>query len=292
MSRTLLFSSLVALGLVSAVYAASPRSNLSAAKAETRAELRSEGRASVRPSAVRRVQASTASLNIASPSTMSAPTAAEVGDADTFGRNVIWDGLIQTGFISMSTDCTPVPGDPPPGPDDRCVTLNPAPAPTSFDLPDIGRMTLPGKSSHNILCHWLTPIITYSLFNGTGVPANGRMRLRPYLKIESVVLNDPSLLDPNTGLPYGGVLETGFAATYQNSHTMGPGERDTQSFGNSRVCIAGTISRQNLIGSYGFTDAQVDKFFKKPMTLRFGLRGTANLVEFASIGYGLRIMGD
>lgn len=287
MSRTLLFTSLALLGLASAVYAATPKANLSAAKAQTHAELRSEGRASAQPSASRHVQAG------ASATAMSAPvTAAEVGDADTFGRNVIWDGLIQTGFISMSTDCTPVAGDPAPGPDDHCVTLNPAPAVTTFDLPDIGRMTLPGKSSHNILCHWLTPIVTYSLFNGTGVPANGSMRLSPYLKIESEVLNDPSLIDPNTGLPYGGVLETGFATTYRNSHTMAPGETDTQSFGNSRVCIAGTISRQGLIQGYGFTDTQVDKFFKKPMTLRFGLRGSASLVNFASITYGLRIMGD
>ena len=288
MSRTLLFTSLALLGLATAAYAATPKANLSAAKAQMRTEVRSEGRASPHATTARRTQfASTTTAG----ATAAPVTAADVGDADTFGRNVIWDGLISTGNISLSSDCTPDPANPL-GPDDRCVTLNPAPAFTSFDLPDIGRMTLPGKSSKNILCHWLSPIVIYSLYNGTGAPANARITLSPYLKIQSDVLTDPSLIDPNTGLPYGGVLETGFAASYQSSKTLGPNERDTERFSESRVCIAGTISRRNLIEGYGLSDAQVTQFFKKPMTIRFGLRGSAQLVDFANIIYGLRIMGD
>ncbi len=61
-----------------------------------------------------------------------APTDAEVGDANSFGRDVKWLGLLQSGSVSFQSDCTPAPGDPPPGPDDRCVTLNAAPAATSF----------------------------------------------------------------------------------------------------------------------------------------------------------------
>lgn len=287
MIRTALFTSLIAIGLAGVAIAATPKANLSAAKAQMRTEVRSEGRSSTRSVAARHTQARTAS-----PSTMSGPTAATVGDADTFGRTVLWDGLINSGNISMSTDCTPAPGDPAPGPDDHCITLNAAPATTSFDIPDIGRMTLPGKSSRDILCHWLTPIVIYSLYNGTGVPATGRITLSPYLKIESTVLNDPTLIDPNTGLPYGGVLETGFAASYQSARTLQPNERDTQRFSESRVCIGGTISRQGLIQGYGFTNAQVDAFFKQPMTLRLGLRGSASLVDFANIIYAVRIMGD
>ena len=287
MIRTALFTSLAALGLAAAAIAATPKANLSAAKAQMRTDLRSEGRTSTRTVSARRNPA-----GIASAGSRAAPTAAAVGDADTFGRNVVWDGLISSGNISMSADCTPAPGDPAPGPDDHCITLNPAPALTTFDIPDIGRMTLSGKSSHDILCHWLTPVVIYSLYNGTGVPANGRITLVPYLKVESTVLNDPTLIDPNTGLPYGGVLESGFAASYSSSHTLAPNERDTQRFSESRVCIGGTISRQGLIQGYGLSNAQVDAFFKNPMTLRLGLRGSASLVDFANVIYGLRIMGD
>lgn len=289
MPRSMLFTCLLALGLASTLAAAAPKSVQSTIKKDLVADARSEGRAYPLSLAGKSARATTAST-MNSPA--GAPTAAQVGDADTFGHTVIWDGLISTGTINFAADCTPAPGDPAPGPDDRCVTLNPAPAVTTFDLPDIGRIWLPGKSSHNILCHWTSANGAYSLFNGTGVSANGRIRLTPYLRIESTVLNDPSLIDPNTGLPFAGVLETAPGTTYSDAKTMAPNARDTQRFSDSRVCIAGAISRQGLIDGYGLTNAQVDAFFKNPMTIKFGLRGSASLVDFASMIYGVRIMGD
>ena len=221
-----------------------------------------------------------------------APTADQVGDADTFGHAVIWDGLISTGTITLTSDCTPQPGDPVPGPDDRCVTLNAAPAVTSFDLPNIGRITLPGKSSHNILCHWTSANGVYSLFNGTGVSANARMRLSPYLIVESSVLSNPLLIDATTGLPFNGSLRTAPGTTFSDAQTLAANARVTERMSDSRVCIGGAISRQGLIQGYGLTNAQVDDFFKNPITLKFGLSGTAQLVDFASMIYGVRIMGD
>ena len=286
MPRTLLFTSLVALGLASTLAAAAPKSVTSTVKKQAADEVRSEGRSLVANAS------STSTRATVKTASGAAPTSAQVGDADTFGRAVIWDGLLSSGNISLAADCTPQPGDPPLGPNDRCVQLNAAPGSTSFDLPDIGQMWLPGKTSQNILCHWLTPIAIYSMYNGTGATANGRITLSPYLKIDSPVLNDPSLIDATTGLPFNGSLLTGFAASYSSQKTLAPGARDTERFSESRVCIAGTISRQGLIQGYGLTNAQVDAFFKNPLTLHFGLRGNASLVDFGNIIYGLRIMGD
>lgn len=221
------------------------------------------------------------------------PTDAEVGDAESFGRNVKWLGLLQAGFVSLQTDCTPIPGDPPPGPDDRCVTLNPAPATTSFDLPDIGRIKLPARASSSLLCHWLSPIASYTLQNTTGVfQPNAQIRLQPYIVIENPVLADPALIDPTTGLPFGGRLESSFAATYRDSMSMQPGERQSRQWSESRTCIAGFISKRNLVEGYGLTDAQARNFFRSEMTLRFGVRGSASLVTNASVIYGLRVTGD
>lgn len=285
--RTALHLALVAVLLgASATTAASTKAQ--AATKQVKAEARSEGRTPL----VTGSKLSPLPARTTAAGTMAKPTADQVGDADTFGRNVVWDGLINTGTITMAADCTPQPGDPAPGPDDRCITIAPGTALTPIDLPDIGRMTLPAKSSHNILCHWLSPIVIYSLYNSTGATATGRITLSPYLRVESEVLNDPSMIDPTTGLPFNGALESSFAASYSQQKTLAAGDRDTERFSESRVCIGGTISRQGLIQGYGLTDAQVDKFFKKPITLRFGLRGSASLVDFASIIYGLRIMGD
>lgn len=285
MSRTMLFTSLLALGLASMTAGAAPKSVTSDARKQAVADARGEGRAF--PLSTRRYSRA-ATVH----SSGTAPTAAEVGDADTFGHAVIWDGLLSTGTISLASDCTPAPGDPAPGPDDRCVTLNPAPAATTFDLPDIGRMTLPGKTSHNILCHWTSANGVYSLFNGMGVNANARITLHPYLVVESSVLSNPLLIDPTTGLPFNGSLTTVPGTTYSDAQTLAPNARSTQRMSDSRVCIGGAISRQGLIQGYGLTSAQVDDFFRNPITLKFGLSGSAQLVDFASLIYGVRIMGD
>jgi hypothetical protein len=226
--------------------------------------------------------------------TSMAPKAAGGGDdPDSFGRNVKFDGLMQSGWVSFLDDCTPIPGDPPPEPNDRCVVLNAAPASTTFDLPDIGTLVIPGNSAKSLLCHWLSPIAFYRLENTTGAfHPNATMRLTPYVIIESEVLDDPALIDPTTGLPFNGQLETGFSATYQDSQSMDPGHSATRRFSESRVCISGFLSKRALVSSFGLTDAQAAEVFKKDVTLRFGLRGNATLVSTGIVTYGLRVVGD
>ncbi len=222
----------------------------------------------------------------------SAPAAPGGSDTDSFGRNVIFDGLMISGTVSLQSDCTPVPGDPAPGPNDRCVTLNAAPAATSFDLPDIGQLTIPGRSAHSLLCHWLTPIAFYNFVNTTGATQSATYRLIPYVEVDSPVLDDPSLIDPNTGLPFNGKLETGFAATYQDSQSLDPGQSAARRFSESRVCIGGFLSKQVLTQGYGLTDAQATAIFRRDITLHFGLRGVAASVGTSLVSYGLRVVGD
>jgi len=236
------------------------------------------------------VKAARAELITAAPAP---PAPAGGADTDSFGRNVQFDGLLQAGNVTFFADCTPLPGDPAPGPDDRCVVLNPAPTSTSFDLPDIGRLTVPGRSAHSLLCHWLTPIAFYNFQNPTGVfQPNASFRLLPYVIVESDVLNDPALIDPTTGLPFNGKLESSFAATYQDSQSLDPGHSATRRFSETRVCIGGFLSKANLMSTYGLTDAQATQVFRHDITLRFGLRGNVTLVNSGFVIYGLRVVGD
>jgi hypothetical protein len=226
--------------------------------------------------------------------TAAAPKPAGGGaDTDSFGRSVKFDGLMQSGTVTLLDDCTPVPGDPAPGPDDRCIVLNAPPAATAFDLPDIGRLTIPGQSAHSLLCHWLTPIAYYRFANPTGVfQPNATFRLTPYVIVESEVLDDPTLIDPTTGLPFNGQLESGFSATYQDSQSLDTSDTAQRRFSETRVCIAGFLSKRALVENYGLTDAQATQVFKKDVTLRFGLRGSAALVSSGLVTYGLRVVGD
>jgi len=50
------------------------------------------------------------------------PTVEEVGDPDSFGRDVIYLGNAQTANVVLQGDCTPDPAAPP-LPNDRCITL-------------------------------------------------------------------------------------------------------------------------------------------------------------------------
>lgn len=225
--------------------------------------------------------------------TAAAPPVAPGGaDTDSFGRNVQFDGLLQAGTVSLQADCTPDPANPL-GPDDRCVVLNAAPSSTGFVLPDIGRLTIPGRSAHSLLCHWLTPIAYYSFQNSTGAfQPNANFRLLPYVVVESSVLSDPSLIDPTTGLPFNGKLESSFAATYQDSQSLDPGQSATRRFSETRVCIGGFLSKQGLVQNYGLTDAQATQVFRHDITLHFGLRGNTTLVDSGFVIYGLRVVGD
>jgi hypothetical protein len=60
----------------------------------------------------------------------------------------------------------------------------------------------------------------------------------------------------------------------------------------TRACIAGLVNKSALTASYGLTDAQATQFFKKPMAIHFGARGSVQMQQFAQYFYGIRLFGD
>jgi hypothetical protein len=213
-----------------------------------------------------------------------APTAEEVGDADSFGKNVRFIGLL-SGFVQLAADCTPPPGET----IENCVSIAPAPAPTTFALSDLASITIPGKSSESLFCHWQTPIVSYAAANNTGGPATFQLRVTPVYTIENEVLSE--VIDPTTGVAYPGSIQLALTA-FNRQHTLQPDAFEFDATTGTRACIAGLVSRANLIGTYGFTPAQAKKFFKKPTTIRLGIQGSARLVEDAVINIGTRFTGD
>jgi hypothetical protein len=214
----------------------------------------------------------------------------EVGDFDSFGRNVRFIGTMQSGTVSVQGDCTPDPTFPL-GPDDRCVTAAPAPGLTTINVTDVGRVLIPGRATHSIICHWQTPIVVYGFQNPTGVfQEGGRFIVTPWYTIENEVLDDPSLIDPNTGLPFGGRFEVGLSGI-RRERSLQPGENQLEREAGTRVCIGGILSRQLLIGM-GLSEAQATQFFRNDTVITMNLLGQAKLVEFGTILYGVRFVGD
>jgi hypothetical protein len=210
----------------------------------------------------------------------------DVGDADSFGRNVTYLGLAQTLAVTLADDCSA--SDPTL---ERCIVNNPAPAPTSFDEADLAVMNLPAKATKSLICFGFTPFISVFWENSTAFPQTARFTASGVINIENEVLDDPALIDPGTGLPFGGVLQLGLS-TWHNSHTIQPGETEDERSSQTRSCIAGIVSKRSLVENFGLTDAQATQFFKKPMTIRFGARGSAQMSILTSYFYGIRLYGD
>jgi hypothetical protein len=214
----------------------------------------------------------------------SGPTEEEVGDIDSFGRNVKWLGVTQMN-LQLVDSCAPdaLPG---------CVELNPAPAPTSFAFADLARIELPKKAANSLLCYWLSPFLFTSYSNPTAAPVTARLRFSPTLTVENPVLDDPALIDPMTGLPFGGSLQTSMTSSEQFEVLLDPGQQLTERTRDSAVCIAGFISKRNLVANWGLSESQAKEFFKQPTTVRMNISGTAEYVQFANLIFGFRIVGD
>ena len=125
-------------------------------------------------------------------------------------------------------------------------------------------------------------------------PANPTPREspRPAADVEIAVVDDPALIDPTTGAPFGGKLLTSMTSSESYQVPLEPGVAFTERTRDSAVCIAGLLSKRSLIENYGLTEAQAKQFFKEPTTIRMNVSGSAQYVGFASLVFGLRVVGD
>lgn len=211
-------------------------------------------------------------------------TVEEVGDVDSFGRNLRWLGVTQSN-ARVTSDCT---GWTEPG----CQVMTTPGALTTFRFTDLARIRLPPKATKSLLCYWLSPLVTVTYQNPGASTVNALLRYSPTLTIENPVLDDPALINPMTGLPFGGHLETGMTSSEFYEVPLAPGVEFTQRSRDSAVCIAGFLSKRALVDSYGLTDAQAVAFFQQETVVRMNLAGTVNHVVDADFIFGFRIIGD
>lgn len=215
-------------------------------------------------------------------------TAENVGDVDSFGRNVTWLGVTQA-WVELSPAGNACRSDPMPGV--VCKELAPLPAATSFEFEDIARFVLPAGASNSLLCHSFSPSIYVEYANPGDVPAIGSVTYVPTLTIENRVLNAPGLVD-NQGQPLNGRLTTSMTANEQLVMPLAPGQVVTERVRDSVDCIAGFVSRRQLIDGYRLSERQARDFFRNPTTVRLNVRGNVRNVHGATLTLGMRILGD
>ena len=213
------------------------------------------------------------------------PSVDDVGDIDSFERNVRWLGVRQMN-IQLADACAP---DLPDG--FACQTLA-ASGITTFNFSDVARFHLPAKASKSLLCHWFSPYLTLQWNNAGASDALGTLTYSPTLTVENPVLDDPALINLQTGLPFGGSLTTSMSASERIVVPLAPGMAFDEARRDTATCIAGFVSRRALIESFGLSASQANEFFKRPTTVRMNIRGSASHLAEANLIFGLRIVGD
>lgn len=216
------------------------------------------------------------------PSATADVTVEDVGDVDSFGRNLRWLGVTQLD-AALRIDCSGWSG--------PCQAIAPGTL-TSFNFTDLARIRLPPRATKSLLCYWVSPLVTVSYGNPSASTVNALLRYSPTLTIENPVLNDPALINPMTSLPFGGRLDTSMTSSEFHETPLAPGVAFTQRSRDSAVCIAGFLSKRSLVDNYGLTDAQATAFFQQETMVRMNLTGAVNHVTDANFTFGLRIIGD
>lgn len=222
------------------------------------------------------------------------PTAAEVGDAESFGHSALYMGAT-SGFETLvpAGTCpapTPTPS-PVPNGDSFCDELNPEPATTSFSHNNICRIQLPKKATRTVIYPVLNIFLNYQLQDTTGDVPNAHLFFTAGIAIESAALTGPDCTDPGTGLPCGGRMSFLFNYTYRDDRAMHSGDR--QRLRETLVRAGNTgLTKQQFRDSFGLTAATVDALFAGPMTVELDLSGSTKLVTDASITCNMRLFGD
>ena len=219
------------------------------------------------------------------------PTAAEVGDADSFGNEKTYLGVAQTAGVTIQDDCTGF--DPAAG---VCIEHAAPPGTTSVDETGLGTIELPKKATDSILCFTFTQFSTWVWVNSTGSQQTGSMGLFLTVQIENEALI--GLSDPG-GNPFNGFLfldgagiPTPAGIVVSTSQTTLPdGAFEIQRERTTRSCTGGIVSA-NSLRAQGLTEAQIKDFFDEPMTITFGVAGSVSMTDFASFFGGIRIYGD
>lgn len=224
----------------------------------------------------------------------SAVSAGDVGEIDSFDKAAKFMGIASSGVMYVYSSCDPaillndlglVLGS-----DDRCLAA-PNPGVTSTaTFTDIARINLPAKANANILYMVNNHTINWQFENPIAGNTSALMSYSPQVTIESVALNDPTAINPDTGLPMNGSFTTTGNGTKSVSKALFQGDFET---------LVDSYSRANTLGfsrtyfaALGLPNNVINELFKKPMTIRLGARISVRNVPFGQYVYTARFLGN
>ncbi|WP_297833136.1 hypothetical protein [Thermomonas sp.] len=226
-----------------------------------------------------------------SPTFVGNVTADDVGDLDSFGRNVHWLGT-KTVVFAASTDCASIQRS---NPGMACAQISSPSRGTNFELRDLVTIRLPAEAANSLVCHWLNDKhqVIFSDVTGRGaIPTPGLARYGYTITLRSDVLQNPRLINPKTGQPFAGELTTGYILYEDKPYVILPNVSTSTYESGATTCRDGLVSRQILMNVYGLDATSVDKLMASPMELSLNAKGAFQNVLEATFTAGLRLVGD
>lgn len=217
------------------------------------------------------------------------------GEPELFQSQLRYLMLVGSGFVILDPACDFAPGDL--GPYDVCIVLNPGTDITTFDVRDIGHITLPRNSTKNATVFMTNHFTNFELRNSTGSPQPSAVfSSQPYITVESEALSDPRAVDAD-GNPLNGKLDNlGIGAGFTINKSLAVDERMQENL-NGPARVQSYFSKTALTasfaeGGFGLPSDIVDRMFRGAITIRVNVRGRARLVSGATVVVGFRIFGN
>lgn len=226
-------------------------------------------------------------------------------DGDSFGKSVIFLGSLYAGTVyvadltGQTVNANGCPTTPPNNfaPDDYCFNKAPGvpmPVPTPggafievFD--PAWQITIPGNTVKNVIYPMLNN--TVSVFSTGTTTGPSSVVYTPRITIVSDALNDPLAINPD-GTPMNGSFTTSLTGTYFRSSfvpSAGPFTSETQNYAS----VAGRGISRAFWRTVGLPDSVINNIYKKPMTLKFGIRfRLSNSPDEAIFFYTFRLIGQ
>jgi hypothetical protein len=214
----------------------------------------------------------------------------EVGDVASFGKEAKFFGYALTGAVFIRRGCY-APYIPTLGPNDRCFAFNPTTNIVNFDAKDIGRIQFPEKTFQNIIYLLTRHQYSYRFINSTTLNKFGQFQYTPYVTIESAALNDPALINPQTGQPFNGKVDLPLAGGKSMGKTIFPNYQEYDSVTYSSTSTGG-FTKKYFMTNFGLSQAVVDDLFYQKMTIQLNIMGATGNAEQANYSYGVRFLGN
>jgi hypothetical protein len=227
---------------------------------------------------------------------------ADFNDTASFGKNAKFLGSLYAGSVFVYHSCDPQILETEIGlvlaADDHCVVHNSAtPMTTTTIFDPVWQITIPANTVDNVIYPMLNNNVGYDAYVDPSATGNGfgagfaYFRFSPVVTIESAALNDPTAINPTTGLPMNGSFTTGIAGTRVRSFLVR--DDDFISDNDSYASVAGRGLSRAYFASIGLPQSVINNLFKKSMTLKFGIRADVNgPVQQAFYSYTFRLLGN